>query len=169
LPIEEQERVIGREKLSDVELPDDVKPANLHVALTTIVDNDGEEQQIVRFNMPFGKIGAREFGTYFIGYARTPAVIERMLANMFVGDPPGNHDRILDFSTAVTGNLFFVPSAGFIDDPPAASEQPVALETPLRPRRRAGRWTSGASGSERGRRRDRRCDRGVAASERVSR
>ena len=119
LPIEEQERAIGRTKLSDLELADDVKPANSHVALTTIVDDDGTEHQIVRANMPFGRVGAREFGTYFVGYARTPDVIEQMLTNMFVGKPPGNHDRILDFSTAVTGTLFFVPSVGFLDDPPA--------------------------------------------------
>jgi porphyrinogen peroxidase len=119
LPIEEQERAIGRTKLSDIELADDVKPANSHVALNTITDDDGEERQIVRFNMPFGRVGAREFGTYFIGYARAPDVIEQMLTNMFVGRPPGNYDRILDFSTAVTGNLFFVPSAEFMDDPPA--------------------------------------------------
>jgi putative iron-dependent peroxidase len=118
LPVEEQERAIGREKLSDLELPDDAKPANSHVALTTIVDEDGEERQIVRFNMPFGRVGVGEFGTYFIGYARSPDVIEEMLTNMFVGKPPGNYDRILDFSTAVTGNLFFVPSADFLDDPP---------------------------------------------------
>ena len=118
LPVEEQERVIGRTKLSDIELPDDVKPANSHVALNTIVGEDGEQRQIVRFNMPFGAVGAREFGTYYIAYARTPDVIEQMLANTFIGDPPGNYDRILDFSTAVTGNLFFVPTAGFLDDPP---------------------------------------------------
>jgi porphyrinogen peroxidase len=119
LPIDEQERMIGREKLSDIELSDEVKPSNSHVSLTTIVDDSGEEQEIVRFNMPFGRIGAREFGTYFIGYARSPEVIEQMLSNMFNGNPPGNYDRILDFSTAVTGNLFFVPTADFLDDPPS--------------------------------------------------
>jgi len=126
LPVEEQERVIGRTKLSDLELPDDLKPANSHVALNTIVDENGDEHQIMRFNMPFGSVGAGEFGTYFIGYARTPAVIEQMLTNMFVGKPPGNSDRILDFSTAFTGNLFFVPTGGFLDDPPA----PVAASRP---------------------------------------
>jgi putative iron-dependent peroxidase len=119
LAIEEQERAIGRTKLSDLELPDDVKPADSHVALTTIVDADGEERQIMRFNMPFGTVGAGEFGTYFIGYARSPDVIEQMLANMFVGKPPGNHDRILDFSTAVTGTLFFVPTVDLLEDLPA--------------------------------------------------
>ncbi|MCX3063092.1 Dyp-type peroxidase [Streptomyces beihaiensis] len=119
LPAEEQERIIGRTKTANVELSDDVKPANSHVALNTIVDEDGTERQILRDNMPFGSVAAGEFGTYFIGYARTPEVTERMLRNMFLGDPPGNHDRILDFSTAVTGCLFHVPSADFLDDLPA--------------------------------------------------
>ena len=128
LPVEEQERAIGRSKLSDVELADEVKPANSHVALNTIIDEDGGQRQIMRFNMPFGHVGAREFGTYFIGYARMPDVIEQMLVNMFLGQPPGNVDRILDFSTAVTGGLFFAPAAGFLDDPPAATDAaaPVA-------------------------------------------
>jgi putative iron-dependent peroxidase len=119
LPVAEQERAIGREKLNDIEIPDEVKATNSHVALTTIEDEDGEERQIVRLNMPFGSISAGEFGTYFIGYASDPDVIEEMLRNMFIGKPAGNHDRILDFSRAVTGNLFFVPSADFLDDPPA--------------------------------------------------
>jgi porphyrinogen peroxidase len=127
LPVEEQERAIGRTKLSDIELADDIKPANSHVALNTIVDENGEQQQIMRFNMPFGAVGIAEFGTYFIGYARTPAVIERMLTNMFVGNPPGTTDRVLDFSTAVTGNLFFAPTVAFLDDPPAPL--PAAAQT----------------------------------------
>ena len=118
LPVEEQERAMGRTKLSDIELPDEVKPANSHVALNTIVDENGDERQIVRVNMPFGNVGASEFGTYFIGYARSPDVLEEMLTNMFMGRPPGNYDRILDFSTAVTGNMFFVPAVEFLDDPP---------------------------------------------------
>ena len=119
LSVEEQERAVGRTKLEDIELPDELKPADSHVTLNTIVDDDGEQRQIVRFNMPFGRVGADEFGTYFIGYARSPDVIEQMLTNMFLGNPPGTTDRLLDFSTAVTGNLFFVPSADFLDDPPA--------------------------------------------------
>ncbi|WGY03228.1 Dyp-type peroxidase [Nocardioides sp. QY071] len=116
LSVEDQERAIGRSKLSDVEMADDVKPANSHVALNTIVDADGTERAILRDNMPFGRVGAAEFGTYFIGYANDPGVTELMLTNMFVGRPPGNHDRILDFSTAVTGTLFFVPTSDFLDD-----------------------------------------------------
>ena len=118
LSVEEQERVIGRSKLSDIELPDDVKPADSHVALNTITDPDGTERQIVRENMAFGTVGKGEFGTYFIGYSATPRVTERMLEHMFLGDPPGNTDRILEFSTAVTGTLFFVPPLVLLDDPP---------------------------------------------------
>ena len=118
LPVEEQERVVGRTKLTNIELDDAVKPANSHVALNVITEPDGTERKILRDNMPFGTVGRGEFGTYFIGYARTPAVTERMLENMFLGDPPGNTDRILDFSTAVTGCLFFVPTSSFLDDPP---------------------------------------------------
>jgi putative iron-dependent peroxidase len=118
LATEDQERAIGRSKLSDIEMADDVKPANSHVALNTITDADGTQRQIVRQNMPFGTVGRGEYGTYFIGYAADPGVTEQMLRNMFIGDPPGNHDRILDFSTAVTGGLFFVPSADFLDDLP---------------------------------------------------
>ncbi len=121
LTVAEQERVVGRTKINDIELPDEVKPANSHVALTTIVDDDGREHQILRYNMPFGRVGDGEFGTYFIGYARTPNVLEQMLTNMFVGSPPGNYDRILDFSTAMTGSLFFVPTVEFLDNPPAGA------------------------------------------------
>jgi putative iron-dependent peroxidase len=124
LTIEEQERVIGRTKLADIELPDDVKPANSHVALNTVTSPDGTELQIVRANMPFGQAGTGEFGTYYIGYAATPQVTEQMLENMFLGRPPGNTDRILDFSTAVTGCLFFAPAAGFLDDPPGPPGAP---------------------------------------------
>jgi porphyrinogen peroxidase len=115
LPIEEQERIIGRTKLADIELDDAVKPSSAHNALTTIIE-DGKQLEIVRDNMPFGEIGKGEFGTYFIGYARSPRRIEQMLVNMFVGRPPGNYDRLLDFSRAVTGTLFFVPSATFLEN-----------------------------------------------------
>jgi len=124
LPTEAQERIIGRTKLSDIELHDTVKPSWAHSALT-VIEEDGREIKIVRDNMPFGQAGQGEFGTYFIGYSRSPRTIEQMLENMFIGRPPGNYDRILNFSRAVTGNLFFVPSATFLEavtpDQPAAA------------------------------------------------
>jgi porphyrinogen peroxidase len=114
LTTEAQERIIGRTKLSDIELAEDVKPTSAHNALTVLVEN-GNEVKILRDNMPFGDVARGEFGTYFIGYARSPRPIEQMLENMFVGRPPGNYDRLLDFSRALTGNLFFVPSLDLLD------------------------------------------------------
>ena len=131
-PTEEQEGIIGRTKLSDIELDDAVKPSSAHNALTTIVE-DGKQLEILRNNMPFGDAGKGEFGTYFIGYARSPSRIEQMLVNMFVGRPAGNYDRLLDFSRAVTGTLFFVPSATFLENvttetPPVSISVPKARE-----------------------------------------
>jgi porphyrinogen peroxidase len=114
LSTEAQEKIIGRKKLSDIELDASVKPTCSHSSLTTIAEN-GKEMKILRDNMPFGSAAQGEFGTYFIGYCRTPRTLEQMLENMFVGRPPGNYDRLLDYSRAVTGNLFFAPSATFLD------------------------------------------------------
>jgi porphyrinogen peroxidase len=130
LPVEAQEHIIGRKKLSDIELDDSVKPTSAHSALTTIVEN-GEEKKILRDNMPFGSPARGEFGTYFIGYSRTPRITEQMLENMFIGRPPGNYDRLLDFSKAVTGNLFFIPSGTFLEN--VGEDQPAPDETAAAP------------------------------------
>ena len=140
VPIAEQEGIIGRQKLSDIELDDAAKPSYAHNVLTNIVE-DGEQLEILRDNMPFGDVGKGEFGTYFIGYARSPHRIEKMLENMFIGVPPGNYDRLLDFSRAVTGTLFFVPSADFLDavEPqPASGEAQTAPPDQPQPLRRDG-------------------------------
>jgi putative iron-dependent peroxidase len=129
LPTEAQERIIGRSKLSDIELDDAIKPTSAHNALTTIVE-DGKEVKILRDNMPFGSASQREFGTYFIGYARSPRTIEQMLENMFVGRPPGNYDRLLDFSRAISGNLFFAPSATFLESVEGDEPTAVAPDSP---------------------------------------
>jgi putative iron-dependent peroxidase len=114
LSTEIQERIIGRSKSANIDLDASVKPSAAHNALTTIVEN-GVELKILRANMPFGQPGTGEFGTYFIGYSRTPRITELMLENMFIGRPPGNYDRLLDFSRPVTGGLFFAPAATFLD------------------------------------------------------
>jgi porphyrinogen peroxidase len=142
LSTEAQERIIGRAKLSDIELDDATKPAYAHNALAKVVV-DGKEIKIIRDNMPFGRVAEQEFGTYFIGYARSPRTIEQMLENMFVGQPPGNYDRLLDFSVAKTGSLFFVPSATFLeniadDDQAAVLSDTPAVEAPKPAPRRKG-------------------------------
>ena len=136
MPVEYQEGVVGRKKLSDIELAESAKPSYAHNVLTNIEEN-GQQLQIVRANMPFGEVGKGEFGTYFIGYARSPSRIERMLNNMFVGVPPGNYDRLLDVSTPVTGSLFFIPTADFLDevseDAPAGAAAPADSASPPKP------------------------------------
>jgi putative iron-dependent peroxidase len=140
---EAQEKIIGRTKVADIELDDSVKPTSAHNALTVIEEN-GREVKILRDNMPFGSPGRGEFGTYFIGYSRSPRTIEQMLENMFIGRPPGNYDRILDFSTAVTGNLFFVPTATFLDD--VSPDQPATPSAPVETSASARRSKNGSLG-----------------------
>ncbi|AXY22465.1 MULTISPECIES: Dyp-type peroxidase [Komagataeibacter] len=133
IPTEVQEHIIGRRKVSDIELADEAKPSYAHNVLTNIEEN-GQQLQILRDNMPFGEIGKGEFGTYFIGYACSPARTEQMLQNMFVGKPPGNYDRILDVSTAVTGTLFFIPASDFLDSAPDRNtDEPDASPEPTTP------------------------------------
>jgi putative iron-dependent peroxidase len=100
--------------LDNIELDDAESGQQSHKSLTTIEDENGTEHDILRDNMPFGSPASGEFGTYFIGYSRRLWVIERMLQRMFVGEPPGLHDRILDFSTPLTGTTFFAPSASLL-------------------------------------------------------
>ena len=118
LPVEQQEAAIGRSKLDNIEIPDDVKAPNSHLKLNVVEDHEGNELKILRDNMPFGSVGTGEYGTYYIAYAATPDVPELMLRRMFLGDPYGTYDRILDFSTAMTGSLFFAPTSDFLDDLP---------------------------------------------------
>lgn len=113
LDVAKQEAIVGRTKFDNVELPDATEGQKSHKTLCTITDEDGEHE-IYRNNMPFAAPGRGEYGTYFIGYSRHRWVIEKMLERMFIGDPPPLHDRILDFSKAVTGGTFFVPARAFL-------------------------------------------------------
>jgi len=147
VPVAEHENIIGRHKLSDIEQDDAVKPAYAHNALTTIIEN-GEQLEILRDNMPFGNAGTGEFGTYFIGYARSPRRIEQMLENMFIGRPPGNYDHLLDFSRAVTGTLFFVPTANFLEDVVAEKASPSIVAATSKEPEAAGNARSLSSPSD---------------------
>ncbi|WP_109409763.1 Dyp-type peroxidase [Proteus genomosp. 4] len=115
-PLIEQEKVIGRHKFNDVELTDEEKELGSHNVVTNIQDENGDDLKIVRANMPFSNPSKNEYGTYFIGYARYFSTTYRMLENMFAGTPEGHTDKLLKFSTPVTGTLFFVPSPKFMDD-----------------------------------------------------
>ncbi len=114
VPTPLQEEIIGRTKIDNIEIDDDNAPRKSHKSLATIVDADGTEHDILRDNMPFGRPGQQEFGTYFIGYSRYLWVVEKMLQRMYIGDPPGAYDRLLDFSTPHTGTTFFVPTRSML-------------------------------------------------------
>ncbi|RKR76330.1 Dyp-type peroxidase [Frondihabitans australicus] len=133
LTTDEQEAIIGRSKADNIERDSDAEERPSHKTLATITDDDGNEYDILRDNMPFGRPGAGEYGTYFIGYAGHLWVIEKMLQRMFLGETPGQYDRILDFSTAVTGATFFAPSrqqmALLAAGPAAAAMENTAAST----------------------------------------
>lgn len=112
LPLSEQEGCIGRTKADDEELDDDVKPPTAHIA-RVVIEEDGEELEVVRHSLPYGGVGER--GLYFVAYCADPAVFRRMLENMVMTDREGHHDRLLDFTKPVTGASFFTPSATFLE------------------------------------------------------
>jgi porphyrinogen peroxidase len=126
IPTPLQEKIIGRTKIDNIEIDDDDAPRKSHKSLATIVDAAGHEFDILRDNMPFGRPGQREFGTYFIGYSRYLWVIEKMLQRMYIGDPPGAYDRLLDVSTPHTGTTFFAPSRPTLQKLAQAAQQKLA-------------------------------------------
>ncbi len=109
LSVEDREKVIGRSKEHDIEMSDNVKPGNAHIALANI----GDDFKVVRDNMPFGNVATNKMGTYFICYASTFTTVEKMLINMFIGNPPGNYDHILDFSTSKNRNTILCAIYGY--------------------------------------------------------
>ena len=107
LPVAEQEKVVGRRKRDSKELSDAQKPATAHIARTVIEEN-GEELQIVRHSFPYARAG--EAGLFFIAYTRDLRIPELMLARMMGTAGDGVHDRLMDFSHAVSGAHFFAPA-----------------------------------------------------------
>lgn len=109
LKVDAQEHVIGRTKLESIELDDEIKPENAHVARTVVEDDEGEELEILRHSLPYGD-GKGEQGLFFIAYTKDLSRIDQMLLRMFGTSGDGIHDRLLHFVTAVDGAYFFAPS-----------------------------------------------------------
>lgn len=104
LSTEAQEKAVGRRKFTDIELDEDEKDPGAH-NIAAKVEFDGEEQKIVRMNVAWSNPVTGQTGTYFIGYARRWEITKAMLEQMLL-----IHDRLFDFSTITTGQLFFIPS-----------------------------------------------------------
>lgn len=109
LKTEEQEKAVGREKFTDLELDDDAKYANAH-NVAAKAEINGEEQKIVRMNVPYSDPASDNTGTYFIGYSRHWTVTKLMLQNMV-----DQNDFLLTFSDILSGQLFFIPSRPLLD------------------------------------------------------
>ncbi len=106
LPEKDQERVIGRTKPDSEELTD--KPETAHISRVEI-EEQGKELQIVRHSYPYGKV-AGDSGLLFIAYARDLGIFEKMLGRMFGVAGDSQHDRLMDYTRAVSGAFFFTPS-----------------------------------------------------------
>jgi len=103
----EQQQIIGRTKRGSVELPEAKKPETAHIS-RVVIEQDGAELQILRQGYPWGTV--REAGLYFVAYTKSLDVFDLMLARMMGTTADGLHDRLMEFSRAVTGATFFVPS-----------------------------------------------------------
>ena len=115
LKVDAQESVMGRSKLESIEMDDDVKPENAHIARVVIEDDEGEEMEILRHSLPYGD-GKGEQGLFFIAYTKNLAIIDDMLEHMFGTTGDGIHDRLLHFVTAVDGAYFFAPSEELLEE-----------------------------------------------------
>ncbi len=111
LALAEQEATIGRTKAGDEELADDVKPPTAHIA-RVVIEDEGRELQVLRHSLPYGNTA--ECGLYFVAYGRSPAPFRRMLERMVRADEAGHFDRLLDYTRAVSGASFFVPSVDIL-------------------------------------------------------
>ena len=90
VPVERQEGFVGREKLSDIELSDAVKPSFAHNALTSITDEDGEIVHRYELIRPVRteRIRADELAGSQISRKRLIERIRRLLRNCGRGEPP---------------------------------------------------------------------------------
>jgi putative iron-dependent peroxidase len=120
LPVAEQEGIIGRTKADSVELDDDVKPPTAHISRVVIEDDDGEELEIFRRSVPYGGVG--QLGLQFVAFTAHPERIVAMLERMFGISGDGEHDRLTEFSTPVTGAFYFAPSLETLDALAARAE-----------------------------------------------
>ncbi len=114
LKVDTQEQIMGRTKLESIELDDEVKPENAHIARTVVEDENGEEMEILRHSLPYGD-GKGDQGLFFIAYTKDLNIIDLMLNRMFGSSGDGIHDRLLHFVTPLDGAYYFAPSAELLE------------------------------------------------------
>lgn len=107
-----QEGTFGRHKHSDIEMADEDKPIGAHTE-RVVIDEDGEELEIVRQSLPYGYASGIK-GLYFLGYCAKLTSIEAMLENM-CGEKDEHFDRLFSYTQAVTGSYLYAPSLDQLD------------------------------------------------------
>lgn len=112
LPVARQEKIIGRTKADNVEFDAEAKAPTAHIKRVSIKE-DGKSLEMLRHSMPYGT--AAEHGLYFIAYAASPDVFDKMLERMLVADPDGAYDHLMNYSRAVTGAAFFAPPRDWLE------------------------------------------------------
>jgi putative iron-dependent peroxidase len=107
LPVAEQESAIGRRKRDSRELSGRRKPPTAHIS-RVVIEEDGDELEILRHSFPYGTTS--EHGLFFIAYNKRLDTFEKMLSRMLGTSGDGLHDRLMNFTRAVSGATFFAPS-----------------------------------------------------------
>lgn len=107
LAVSEQEQVVGRTKEDSIELEGDEMPDNSHVSRTD-VKLDGKAMKIYRRSAPYGN--SQKHGLMFLCFAAEQRAIQIQLERMAGVTEDGLSDRIMEFSKALTGSYWFIPS-----------------------------------------------------------
>jgi putative iron-dependent peroxidase len=112
LTVADQEAVIGRSKEDNIEFSAADREPYAHINKGKATAADGSEIPMYRQNMPYGN--SIENGTYFIGFAKSPEVIDSALRKMIIADSQGQYDHLLDYTRALTGVIYFAPPRCFM-------------------------------------------------------
>ena len=109
----DQELVFGRTKADSVEMAPDVKPPDSHIGLAEVADEDGEELDVYRRSVPWAD--AAEQGLQFVSFGRDVDRFDLQLRHIYGEVDPSLVDRLLTFTTALTGSFWFCPSVEDLD------------------------------------------------------
>lgn len=112
VPTEEQELIIGRTKIDDIEMSKEQMPEFAHVKRSNVKDENGKGLELMRQSMPYGNLTTQ--GLLFVSYCAYPDHFETILRNMVYGSDEGTYDHLLNYTTAETGAAFFAPSIDFL-------------------------------------------------------
>jgi len=103
-----QEDTYGRTKKDNQEYPSADKSVHAHTKRTSLKDENGRSMEILRQSIPYASLTKK--GLMFASYSKTPTIFNLMLESMIEGDENGNTDHLMKYTSAKTGQAFFVPA-----------------------------------------------------------